>query len=1170
MNTIAHSHPTTMNIRIPLFFALLLSVQAALAIPVEFQIPAERIKLAASSVFSAQQSPDNLINGSGLSDSLHDNDGSARTMWHTTENPAVSEIAGLRSPAWVKFDFAAPEAFEKVFVWNLNQRGLTNRGFRKTKILATSDGASWQTLAEVELPCANGRACSAIEVPVTARSLFKAVVIAAESNWGGDVYGLGEVRFVHAKDVAEASLPFPASIEVVPQSVYRHRADGKPGREVKLSFKGGNVFSAFEIEIEAAGRKETVKRPSSAMGAEHATILLPPGIGVEKAATVAFTLRAGSRAVRASASVPPKRQWTVLVYPHSHVDIGYTNTKENVEIIHKRNLLNAIELCKKTAAYPEGARYLWNTEVSWPVERYFATASAAERETILDAIRKGWLHVEASYIHDNTSVSSDEELDTLFAPSRVIGELSGVKSDTLVQVDIPGISWGVVPAANRNGVKYCLLWNNGSDRTGRSMDISFRPFWWLGQDGRSKLLVIQPGSYTPGALAKGKFFWPLMAGHTDPQTLLQIVKTDTPRDNFIDDYLWPTLARLENDAAYPYNLFPMSWAMADNTPIDADLPDAVKSWNEEYAYPHLVIASARQILTAFEQKYGKNLPVRQGDFTEYWTDGLGTGAKQTAMNRATKERLVQADTLWALINPSKPAPQADFKEAWRRVLLGSEHTWCYMNPQQQPMQDMIMKTKFSHFNISRTLSEKLLAGALEACIDTQAGTLAVFNTLSWPRTGLAVLPKEIDAASLKDEAGKHVPVQKLATGETVFLAEAVPPLGSRTYRKGAERINNQFQSMVVGPHTLNNGLVKVALDPATGDIVSIVRAGVEFVDKKGGCRVNSYRYLLGHGKPTAGGPQYAAAQESKAASPVLRPALASGPTDVKISIKENGVLVASLVAESKAEGCKWLRREVRLVSGQPHVEIINTLDKLAVTEKEGIHFGFAFDIPNPRMRADIPWGIMEVEKDQFPEGNRNWICFQRWLDISNNGRSVVWTSPDAPTFQVGGMTANIIGPATSSPEWIRTLQPSGTVYSWALNNHWHTNFPLFQEGELTFTYQILPRAAGYDAVRANRFGMEQARPLVAAPVKSGFFVAAPVTVDNPAVAVSSLRQSADGKALILCLRSVSDKVETAKLAFPSAVPKSLHLCLADQVPAEKTTPAVALPPHGVVTVRMEF
>ena len=51
---------------------------------------------------------------------------------------------------------------------------------------------------------------------------------------------------------------------------------------------------------------------------------------------------------------PRKRQWTVYIYPHSHVDIGYTNTQENVELIHKRNLLYGIDLARKTAGYPEG------------------------------------------------------------------------------------------------------------------------------------------------------------------------------------------------------------------------------------------------------------------------------------------------------------------------------------------------------------------------------------------------------------------------------------------------------------------------------------------------------------------------------------------------------------------------------------------------------------------------------------------------------------------------------------------------------------------------------------------------------------------------------------------------------------------------------------------------
>lgn len=72
----------------------------------------------------------------------------------------------------------------------------------------------------------------------------------------------------------------------------------------------------------------------------------------------------------------------------------------------------------------------------------------------------------------------------------------------------------------------------------------------------------------------------------------------------------------------------MTWCMADNTPIDADLPDAVKSWNEEYAYPHIKICTATEIMQTFEKRWGDKLPELKGDFTEYWTDGLGSSAEK--------------------------------------------------------------------------------------------------------------------------------------------------------------------------------------------------------------------------------------------------------------------------------------------------------------------------------------------------------------------------------------------------------------------------------------------------------------------------------------------------------------------------------------------------------------
>ena len=105
-------------------------------------------------------------------------------------------------------------------------------------------------------------------------------------------------------------------------------------------------------------------------------------------------------------------------------------------------------------------------------------------------------------------------------------------------------------------------------------------------------------------------------------------------------------------------------------------------------------------------------------------------------------------------------------------------------------------------------------------------------------------------------------------------------------------------------------------------------------------------------------------------------------------------------------------------------QISNLVDKKAVTEKEGVHFGFGFNIEDPVTHADIPWGIIVPEKDQLPAGNRNWIAFQRWLDISGNGMGITFCSPDAPVIEIGNITANILGAATNSPKWIRKLEPS--------------------------------------------------------------------------------------------------------------------------------------------------
>ncbi len=128
---------------------------AAGPVVIESEIASSAV--AASNEFSPEQSVKHLTDGSGLTGEQHDNEGGARTMWHSVVNPtATVPAAGIpAAPAWVRFDFTAPQTVNSIRIWNHNQANCTDRSFRKTRVYGTTDGTGWFKLTStdtVELP----------------------------------------------------------------------------------------------------------------------------------------------------------------------------------------------------------------------------------------------------------------------------------------------------------------------------------------------------------------------------------------------------------------------------------------------------------------------------------------------------------------------------------------------------------------------------------------------------------------------------------------------------------------------------------------------------------------------------------------------------------------------------------------------------------------------------------------------------------------------------------------------------------------------------------------------------------------------------------------------------------------------------------------------------------
>ena len=767
------------------------------------------------------------------------------------------------------------------------------------------------------------------------------------------------------------------------------------------------------------------------------------------------------------AAIQPARKWVVYLLPHSHVDIGYTDVQPAVERKQWQNLDKALELCRKTVEYPPGARFKWNIEVLWAVDSYLRKATPVKQQQLMDAIRSGQVELNALYGNELTGLCRPEEMLRLMGWGVSIGRRCGVKVESAMITDVPGCTWGIVPAMAQAGVKYFSLGPNLSARIGRTLSTwKHKPFYWVAPDGRQKVLC---------------WFSHLLF---------------TPECKW-EQWLPGHLAELERNG-YPYDIVQLPCFSDDNCPPDGSLCDAVKNWNVKHEYPKLVIATATEAFKAFEKRYADKIPVVTGEFTPYWEDGAGSSARETALNRTAAERLVQAETLSAMLNPHKNLAEP-FQEAWRNVILYDEHTWGAHNsvtePDVQPVKDQ-WKIKQAFALDADSQSRRLLSTVLAGRNGGQVvDAVDVFNTSSWPRTDLVILPTGMvgfgDVVTAPD--GKTVPSQRLSTGELAFLAREVPALAGRRYAIGPGKARTEGGARAKST-ALATPSVSLQLDPASGTIVGLRSTAIdaELSDMKLGVGLNHYYYVV---------------QDR------LKEAKQAGPAT--ITVKESGPLVASLLVESDAPGCVRLSREIRVVDGLDRVDIVNVLDRNPVREKEGIHLGFAFNVPHAVMRVDIPWAIFRPEIDQMPGSCKEWLTVGRWVDVSNQEYGVTWATLDAPLIEVGSITAGRIGPSADPDAWLAKLPQSQTLYSWVMNNYWYTNYRAFQSGATEFRYSLLPHKR-YDAVTAQRFGMERSQPLVIVRAQGDPPSDRPfLELDSPDVIVASIKPSEDRKALIV-------------------------------------------------------
>lgn len=890
------------------------------------------------------------------------------------------------------------------------------------------------------------------------------------------------------------------------------RVDGLQPRDLELTFGR----QTLEFAMPVADRERTLN--------------VAVEVGGEKVAAQTIVLK-------------PVRPLTVYIQPHSHTDIGYTAIQTDIEEKQINNLQEGLAHARRTASYPEGARFVWNVEVLWAADLFLQRLPPRDRQEFFDAVKRGQIALNGMYLNELTGLCRPEELVRLFRYATQLGESTGVPVDSAMISDVPGYTWGTVTAMSQAGIRYFSVAPNFSDRIG---DILVRwenkPFWWIGPDGKSRVLV-----------------WIPFCGYA----MSHLYRELSPR--FVSEFCEALDRR-----GYPYDIACLRWAgHGDNAVPEPSICEFAKEWNATHESPRFVISSTSEAFRAFEKKYGDRLPQVRGDWTPYWEDGAGSSSAETAMNRASAERLAQAETLWAMLAPSR-YPAQKFEEAWNNVLLYSEHTWGAYCSVSQPASSFTTdqwNIKQSYATIANLQSRQLLSEAAQSGAGFQPAGSAekqasvdIYNTTSWPRTTVALLPREVSWPGnfVTDNKGQPVPSQRLVGGELAVLVRDLPPLAGRRYTVASQGTVPVEGKVTGAGATLANDRLRLRLDERTGGIVELRAEGIDanLADTSSGHALNDYLYFLGD--------DLAGLQRN-------------GP--VKISVRDRGSLVASLLVESDAPGCHKLLREIRLVAGADYVELLNTVDKKrleaasyqAKDGKESVNFAFPFHVPNGDVRLDVPLGVIRPESDQMPSACKNWLTVGRWADVANADFGVTWVTLDAPLVQVGAITANLLNSQSDPNTWRKTIEPTQKLYSWAMNNHWHTNYRAYQEGPVVFRFVLRPHRGRCADAEASRFATGLSQALVAVPGRGKAPSPTPLLRVEPAdVLVTGLKPTDDGKAIIVRLLGASDKPASARLTWPRGAPKRLCQSDTSERPRGEIAGDVQVPAWGVVTLRAEF
>ena len=902
---------------------------------------------------------------------------------------------------------------------------------------------------------------------------------------------------------------------------------------------------------------------------------------IRESMRVAFGLIAGGREQdRCALEWVPQRRWTVYMVPVAHHDFGYTDTIENILRSYDRYYDEVVRLCAETEGFPEESRFRYMAEEAWSVQHFVETQPREVVERFMALAKEGRVEVTALFGNEISGLCGHEEQVRLLYPSFRLKREYGVPVRTAGITDVPGLSWGLVTAMAGAGVRYFFAglptyfsWG------GREV----HPFWdpsavlrglpdafrWEGPDGGQVLVYYQAGYgvWTPAEYEEAVEQLPKMLGG------------------------------MEEDGC-PYDVVRYAYRGGDNQPPDVRASYVAREWNSHWAYPRMVVATNAMFFEHLERQCA-DVRTFRGELpdTDYVVGALSS-ARETGVNRITRDRLPSAEKFATVASHVADLPYSDrvLREAYDDLLMYDEHTWG-MSPPIGEMQDWNWSDKSRCAYRAAGLTQSVLRSSLRAIADRvgrdQDGRhVLVFNPLSFPRTDVVRVsewPVEGAFDLVDEETSRVIPYQvvrlenpdapvpyaahRYAMGavnaaylfELVFVAEAVPSLGYKTYRAIPREAPATFSSCTMADEVnLENRFFRIVLDPETGAIASLYDKdlGRELVDDQAPHRLNQFVA------------RWARTGEEE------------GPRNVHVRAGQRGPVCASLLVSSEGAGCPRITQEVVLYEHVKRVDFANRVLK-DFTPLMEVYFAFPFDIDRPQFRYEGSNSVIEPLRDQFPGSNTDYYTMQHWADVSNDRFGVTFAGVEAHLVEFGGLWPGYVSQAhhgVAPPGFGHAfLEPcelsKGHIYSYVLDSNFRTNFHPAQQGDMLWRYSITTHTGDWQEGKPRDFGWAIGNPLMSLPVDGDNEGALPTAmsfcrVDPPNLLLTALKRAEDGRGIIVRLVETEGRNVRAKITLPFLNLAQAHrtdLVEEDQevLPLIADSVEATVEPFGICTIRVQ-